>query len=379
MTISESRPTRFPPNGITALMTEPRAYDLAESISLDLTLGEVLDAGAIAALAQVRLDYGTVQGGERLRGLLGSRLGVPADQVMVTPGGVWALHALALELCASPGDEAVVLTPCFPPAVDTVRAAGAHVKLASTTFERGYRAAASDIEPHVTERTRLVSICTPGNPHGVEVGRSELEAISAMLADRAPGAVLLIDETYREASLGDRIAPTHAGMGGNVVVCSSLSKAHGTPGLRVGWMTVPGHELMQRLIRVKMNTVISVSGLCETIADVVIEKADRILAKQRAHLLGGFSIMQRFIEDHRELVDWVKPDAGALCCLRPIDDKIDRAALDRELKERGVLVGRGGWFGDDERVIRIGFGAMPNDRFREGLAQFGESLRSAHR
>jgi hypothetical protein len=54
------------------------------------------------------------------------------------------------------------------------------------------------------------------------------------VATRAPGCGVLVDETYRAATYGEAPPPSAARLGPAVVTCSSLSKAHGAPGLRIG-------------------------------------------------------------------------------------------------------------------------------------------------
>ncbi len=75
---------------------------------------------------------------------------------------------------------------------------------------------------------------SPQNPSGVSITRGEIGEMLDAMSRRCPEAILLIDETYREATYGSTAAAdTFAGLSERVLTCASLSKAYGAPGLRM--------------------------------------------------------------------------------------------------------------------------------------------------
>ena len=81
---------------------------------------------------------------------------------------------------------------------------------------------------------------------------------------------------------------------------------------------------------------------------------------------------------HAGQVDWVRPDAGALCCVRLNPAVFDDAAVTRfydGLARHDVRVAPGTWFGDEQRVFRLGFGFMPMADLEAGLAALTSTLR----
>ncbi len=69
-------------------------------------------------------------------------------------------------------------------------------------------------------------------------------------------------------------------------------------------------------------------------------------------------------------VEWVRPDAGALCCVRLKTSVFDDSAVDRFYDiaaEKGVRIANGSWFGDEARVFRLGFGLLSMPEFDEAL------------
>ncbi|MDT5024910.1 MAG: hypothetical protein QOE61_1336, partial [Micromonosporaceae bacterium] len=99
--------TAFAPSAMTALIDLSVRYDLAESTSPPLNLGDLADA---ATLAAVPLAYGTSRGDARLRALIAADTGVDAEQVLVTVGAIEAMFLLAQVSCA-PGDRVLLATP----------------------------------------------------------------------------------------------------------------------------------------------------------------------------------------------------------------------------------------------------------------------------
>lgn len=194
---------RFPPSQIISLLDVNRPLNLAESTSQDLTVGELLDLVDLDALRALKLGYATSAGAPELREAIGQACAVPAAQVLTTQGTAHGLFLLALEACG-PGDEAVLITPCFPPSRDGLIGAGAVVREVTSSFDHGYRLDLDRIAAAMSPRTTLVSLASPQNPSGVQTSRTEVERLLDLMRIKAPKAVLFIDETYREATYGDQ-------------------------------------------------------------------------------------------------------------------------------------------------------------------------------
>lgn len=369
---------RFPRNEIISLLDINRRYNLAESTSQDLTFGEIVDlAGGLTALENLKMGYGSSAGLTRLRAGIANLTGVDPSDVITMQGTALGLFLLGMELC-SPGDEAVIITPCFPPSRDSLVGTGVKLREYRLSFEDGYRLTAKSLEPFLNSRTRLVSIATPQNPSGVQTPLSELGMIAETMRRLAPKAYLFIDETYRDATYGDEPSPVSAALlGPHVITGASVSKAYGAPGLRVGWLTVRDVGLRERLTIAKMNTVISGSPLDETLAAVVIENRDRILKPRRKLLAAGRNNVMEWIASQNRRVEWVKPDGGALCCLRLSPATFDDEGVRRfwaALPDAGLQLGDGAWFGESSSVFRLGFGYLPIEVLPAALTALSSAI-----
>ncbi|MBV8840785.1 MAG: pyridoxal phosphate-dependent aminotransferase [Alphaproteobacteria bacterium] len=370
---------RFVRNDIVSLVGGAPRHDLAESVGPDLRLGELLDVES-DALRDLALGYATAAGDPALRAEIAALHGVAPDDVVVTIGGAHALFLSAYILCGR-GEDAVVATPVFPPTRDALISVGANLKTLRLSFDEGYRLDPARLTAALSPATRLVSLASPQNPSGVAVPPDTIAAVLSATTARCPQAFLLVDETYRAAVYGDDVpARSAAALGPNVIVTGSLSKCHGAPGLRVGWAITRNRALREQLILAKFNTVIANSTIDEALGLAVLRHADRIIDIRRAHLAAGVARTAAWVERNAAQVEWVRPDAGALCCVRLRGDQFDAAAVARfhaALARRDARVGNGAWFGEEPRVFRLGFGLLSIPDLESALDVVGSALRDA--
>ena len=371
---------RFPCNEIISLLDVNRPFNLAESTSQDLTVGDVLDLAGLETLRGLKLGYGRSAGSAELREEVARVCGVPAEHIVTTLGTALGLFLLAFETCR-PGDEAVLVTPCFPPSRDCLVGAGVTVREIRLTFDNNYQLDLDELAAKLSIKTKLISLASPQNPSGVRTPRATVEKIVALLEARAPQAVLFIDETYREATYGNEAAPdSFAGLHPRIVTGSSVSKALGAPGLRTGWLTVADADLRSRLVVAKMNTVICGSVLDEALAAALLRNRETVLAPRRRLLAEGLGELAVWCEAERRRIEWIRPDGGALCCLRLRADCFDDAAVARFwelLPGHALQLASGAWFGENERVFRLGFGYLPPARLGPALAALSAVLDAA--
>ncbi|GGI01696.1 histidinol-phosphate transaminase [Arthrobacter liuii] len=186
-------------------------------------------ATAAVAEAAGRMNRYPDMAAVELRERLARHLGVTVDEVAVGPGSVGVLQQIITGLCDA-GDEVVFAWRSFEAYPILVELAGA----------RPVRVPLDDAEGHdldamaaaVTDRTKVILLCTPNNPTGVPISHDRLEAF----LQTVPSSVLVvIDEAYVEyADAGpDSLALFRRYP--NVCILRTFSKAYGLAGLRVGY------------------------------------------------------------------------------------------------------------------------------------------------
>lgn len=353
-----------------ALPETEEGFDLGRSTALNLPFEAILDDAFVADLRGRHAGYGSVSGEAQLRAAIGERLGVEADEVLITHGAVGGLHLAVFCLCAE-GDEVVTVVPGFPATFDIIGALGAVARSVPLDFDERYALDADRLAALISDRTRLVLLPSPHNPSGVEMPGTLYSDVLALMAERAPQAYLLIDETFREASYGAApVSASAASMSPRVLTVASLSKAYGAPGLRVGWITCRDAALRAHLAVGKGKTAISCSILDERVARHIFEHAETILGERRAALAAGRSAVEAWIDANAERLEWVPPDAGGLCCVRLRADVYDAPAVERFYQAAvadGINMAAGDRFLGERREFRLGFGALPAETLANAL------------
>lgn len=204
------------------------SYKLSSNENPYPPLPGVVEAAVAAA---ERVNRYPDMGNTELYDALAARLGVPTDHLALATGSVALIYQLVQAYCA-PGDEVVFAWRSFeayPIAVAAAAATAVKVPvLADGRHDLDAMAAA------VTDRTRVVLVCTPNNPTGPAVTQAELDAF---LAKVPPHVLVVVDEAYvefvRMDDPVDGLATYRAH--DNVVVTRTFSKAYGLAGLRVGY------------------------------------------------------------------------------------------------------------------------------------------------
>jgi histidinol-phosphate aminotransferase len=125
----------------------------------------------------------------------------------------------------------------------------------------------------VTERTKVLLVCTPNNPTGPAVSRDEVEQL---LTQVPPHVVVVIDEAYREFVRGrTRFDAVEVADGRpNVVVMRTFAKAYGLAGLRVGYLVAP--EPIAAAVRA-CALPFGVSAVAQSAAVAALQVEDRLL------------------------------------------------------------------------------------------------------
>jgi histidinol-phosphate aminotransferase len=210
----------------------------------------VLDAVADAGTLNRYPDGGALA----LRSRLAARFGVEVPNVHVGAGSV-ALIAQLIQAAAGPGDEVLYAWRSFEAYPGLVTVAGATSVtvplLADARHDLDAMLAA------ITDRTRVIIVCTPNNPTGPVVTAAEFARfMAAVPADR----LVLLDEAYSEfvtdpervdgVTMFESGAPRYP----NLVVLRTFSKAYGLAGLRMGYAVGP-----QRLLDAARATAIPMS------------------------------------------------------------------------------------------------------------------------
>jgi histidinol-phosphate aminotransferase len=203
---------------------------------------------------------------------IADRFDVPPAHVATGTGSVGVLQQL-VQATAAEGDEVLYAWRSFEAYPIVVQVSGARSVTVPLTADEHH-----DLEAMldaITDRTRLVLVCSPNNPTGTAVHRAELERF----LDRVPRDVLVVvDEAYREF-VRDPEVPDALDMyrdRPNVAVLRTFSKAYGLAGLRVGFAVA--HDAVAEALR-KTAVPFGVSSLAQVAATASLAAEDELLER----------------------------------------------------------------------------------------------------
>ncbi|MDR6868846.1 histidinol-phosphate aminotransferase [Microbacterium resistens] len=276
-------------------------------------------AEALAAATPVNRYPDATAGALRER--LGERHGVGPDAVHVASGSVSILYQF-VSAAATVGDEVIYAWRSFEayPGLPLVSGAtGVPVPLAS-----GARHDLDVMAAAVTDRTRVIIVCTPNNPTGPVVTSAEF---AAFLAKVPQDVLVLLDEAYAEFvtapdavdGLAERVYEDHP----NVVVLRTFSKAYGLAGLRVGYAI--GNP---RVLDAARTTAIplSVTSAAERAAIVSLDAEDELRARvdviveRRAVLVDGLRAQGWDVPDAQGNFVWLPTGADTMSVAAVFDE-----------------------------------------------------------
>ncbi|QNN59179.1 pyridoxal phosphate-dependent aminotransferase [Diaphorobacter ruginosibacter] len=159
-------------------------------------------------------------------------------EITVTAGATQAILTAVLA-CVQPGDEAIVLEPCYDSYVPNIETAGAkvvRVPLTPGTFRPDFDLIAAAIRP----RTRLMIINSPHNPSGTIWTDAEMRQLEALLAPT--DIVLISDEVYEHMVFDGQqhqSAARYPGLAARAFIVSSFGKTYHVTGWKIGTVAAP--------------------------------------------------------------------------------------------------------------------------------------------
>ena len=300
-----------PPSGIR------RFFDIAATMDdvISLGIGEpdfvspdpVLNAG-IEALENGRTNYTSNAGMVELRELIADdyeeRFGLsydPEREIIATVGCSEAMQ-LAMQALLNPGDEVLIPEPCFVSYGPSTRFAGGEVVHVPTHVENDFQVTAADIEPHITERSKVLFLGYPNNPTGAVLRRDTLQDIAQLVVDH--DLMVVSDEIYDQLIYGTAherghvCVPTVEGLRRRTVLIGGFSKNYAMTGWRIGFACAP-EPLLQAMHKVHQYMIMSAPTMAQEGAIAALRESRENVEKMR----------QSYDERRRTIVEGLN-DAG---------------------------------------------------------------------
>ncbi|HOE92017.1 MAG TPA: pyridoxal phosphate-dependent aminotransferase [Candidatus Cloacimonadota bacterium] len=200
------------------------------------------------------LAYGPSQGLDVYRKALVKyykkhHISLEEDEIIVTTAGSEAIIFAMLVTC-NVDDEIIVPEPFYTNYNGFATMAGVKLVPLTTYAETGFALPEREsIEAVITDRTRAIMICNPGNPTGTVYSYKQME----MLAELVKHNIYLItDEVYREFVYEGEPAVSALSLKGiedHVIMCDSISKRYSACGARIGCIVSRNKQIMSSLLK----------------------------------------------------------------------------------------------------------------------------------
>jgi histidinol-phosphate aminotransferase len=263
-------------------------------------------------------------GSSALYAALADTFDVPVEHLSVATGSVGLIYQLVQAFC-DPGDEIVFAWRSFEAYPIAVTAAAATAVMVPVLPDGRHDLAA--MAAAVTDRTKVLLVCTPNNPTGPAVTQSELDEL---LAQVPPHVLVVVDEAYvefvRMADPVDGLATYRRHE--NVVLTRTFSKAYGLAGFRVGYAVAP--KPVAAALRA-VSLPFGVSTVAQAAAIASLARRDELLERVDALVVERARVVAGLCE-----VGWQVPEPQGNFVWLPLGDRTGDFALAAD--EEGIVV-----------------------------------------
>ena len=217
--------------------------------------------GAVPGIASLRAAIATQQ-----NSIAGNQIAWEANDVMVSVGAKMSIYN-AIQTAINPDDEVIIPMPSWVSYSEMVKLAQGKVVAVHTAL---------------SEKTRMLILCSPNNPTGAIYNREKLEAIVAVLRDY-PNVIVLSDEIY--ASLSYDISPVTLAafepLSDRLIIVNGVSKAYAMTGYRIGWLLTKNRPFLNACIRLQGQQLTCPTMVAQKAAEAALTGSQTCMEEMR--------------------------------------------------------------------------------------------------
>ncbi len=317
---------------------------------------------------------------EAITDYLKRRYGVsydPKHEILITVGGSEGLD-LAARALINPGDEVIIVEPCFVAYKATVCFAHGVPVVVETKPENDYKLMPEELEAAITDKTKYIIMGYPNNPTGAVMTMEDYAGIRDVLL-KYPDIIVLSDELYCELNYLDTRPASltqFSELRDRVVLVNGFSKSYAMTGFRIGYVAGPA-ELIAPMVKIHQYCIMSAPSTAQFCAIEAAANADGEVARMR----------EEYNHRRRVIIKGLE-DAGLSCftpygafyafpCIKSTG-LTSEEFCERFLIEKHVAIVPGNAFGAcGEGFVRISYAASMED-IKEAmklLKEFVEELK----
>lgn len=217
-------------------------------------------------------------------------------ECVVTIGGSEAID-VAFRSILNPGDEVIVVQPCFVSYGPCVILAGGTPVYLNLSVETEFKLTVEALDSVVTEKTKAIIMCYPNNPTGAIMTKEELEPIADYIKEK--DLIVVSDEIYSELTYGSKHFSIAAfpDMKERSIVVSGFSKTFAMTGWRLGFALAP-RDIMRQMVKIHQFAIMAAPTISQYAAiqamlecDDEVDEMREAYNQRRRYLLKAFDRM----------------------------------------------------------------------------------------
>ncbi len=258
--LGSSRGLNLPWSPIRSLMPYAREAKSKGVEILHLNIGQPDIPTPPSALQKMKedqvpiIEYGPSEGLESLRKVVADYYknfapSVDFEDVYVTTGASEAINFALMATCDL-NDQVIIPEPFYANYLGFSTISGVEVVAVTSKIEDQFSLPKlSDFEAKITDKTKAILLCNPGNPTGQLYTKEDLESLMQLVVEK--NLFLIVDEVYREFCYDGKFHSVlnFLGYEDHVIVIDSVSKVFSSCGARVGFLVTKNIRIQESVLK----------------------------------------------------------------------------------------------------------------------------------
>ncbi|HJJ61592.1 MAG TPA: aminotransferase class I/II-fold pyridoxal phosphate-dependent enzyme, partial [Methanocorpusculum sp.] len=297
----------------------------------------------------------------------------PKSEIIFTTGVSEGLD-IAMRAVVNPGDEVLVVDPCFVSYQPEVYLAGGVPKALPCRAEDQFKITPESLMEHITPKTKVLMMNFPNNPTGGVMDKDDLKAIADIIIDH--DLLVISDEVYSELSYDLKHTATASidGLFERTITLNGFSKAYAMTGWRLGYLCAP-KEICDAALKIHQYAMMSAPTASQFAAIEALKSGE----EAKDEMVAEYRIRRNlFVKGLNDIGLSCHLPQGAFYAFPSIESTglSDEEFAERLLKEQQVAVVPGSAFGESGKGhVRTCY-AVDRPRLTEAVRRIGEFVES---
>lgn len=344
----------IPPSGIRKFFDLVLTMDSSDVISLgvgepDFDTPYAVSKAAISSIEMGKTMYTANRGLPQLCSLLSEDLQKryhvsynPASEIIFT-SGVSEAFDVAVRTVINPGDEVLVVDPCFVSYHPEVMLAGGRPIPLPCRAEDQFKITPDALMERITKKSKVLIMNFPNNPTGGVMTKDDLKAIADVVIDH--DLLIISDEVYAELTYDRKHTATASieGLYERTITLNGFSKAYAMTGWRLGYLCAP-EEICSAALKIHQYVMMSAPTASQFAAIEALKSGE----EAKNAMTAEYRIRRNlFVKGLNEIGLTCHLPQGAFYAFPSIESTglSDEEFAERLLKEQQVAVVPGSAFG----------------------------------